>query len=199
MWYGRRRTRLTPEQKAENAAKRAAKAATQKECQVCERHQSVKQNGRMVNHGYTRPGCGWLIGGCMGVGHKPFPETDALEAYLPVVVNHIEFATRQAASPSHYEFKGLYTRDQYNRRGKQQTILVHNFEEFFAAEVAAHQAADLSYRYWFTEDEREARQKWDSLVTRTKTRWATEADHAIRERARVEKRIAKGRELRGEK
>ncbi len=58
------------------------------ECQVCAKTQSVR-NGTLVNHGYTRPGWGWIVGGCPGVHHRPFPETDALEATVPHLEAHI--------------------------------------------------------------------------------------------------------------
>jgi hypothetical protein len=58
------------------------------ECQVCERKQALNKHGTLVNHGYQRPGWGYLEGGCAGVKHKPFPETDALEAYIPHVKHH---------------------------------------------------------------------------------------------------------------
>jgi hypothetical protein len=34
------------------------------------------KGGVMVLHGYQRPGHGWIVGDCIGVGHKPLNETD---------------------------------------------------------------------------------------------------------------------------
>ena len=59
------------------------------ECQICERQQALDANGRLVHHGYKRPGWGCIIGDCMGVGHLPYPATDALVRYLAVVKNYI--------------------------------------------------------------------------------------------------------------
>lgn len=52
------------------------------ECQICEREQALTTDGKMVHHGYERPGHGWIIGDCFGVGHKPYTATSALYAYL---------------------------------------------------------------------------------------------------------------------
>lgn len=55
------------------------------ECQICARTFSMI-GGTMGHHGYTRPGCGFIVGDCMGVGHKPFPATDALVKYRAALV-----------------------------------------------------------------------------------------------------------------
>lgn len=65
-----------------------AKTQQRDECQVCGRNQAVRNN-RIAKHGYTRPGIGWLVGGCPGSGHAPFPAHN-------VLVDSIERATRYA-------------------------------------------------------------------------------------------------------
>lgn len=55
------------------------------ECQICERDQATDAAGCLVHHGYKRPGWGCIVGDCMGVSHKPYPATDALEKYLAAV------------------------------------------------------------------------------------------------------------------
>jgi hypothetical protein len=40
-------------------------------CQACFNRQACTHDA-MVHHGYTRPGNGYLIGDCPGVGHPPF-------------------------------------------------------------------------------------------------------------------------------
>ncbi len=59
------------------------------ECQICERMQAVS-GGLMMNHGYQRPGIGFIVGKCMGTDHQPYPATDALVKYLEAVKRHIE-------------------------------------------------------------------------------------------------------------
>lgn len=58
------------------------------ECQVCEREQALK-GGTLVHHGYTRPGCGFIVGDCFGVNHKPFPAYDALVMWHDAVADLI--------------------------------------------------------------------------------------------------------------
>lgn len=52
------------------------------ECQVCEKHQAVTAHGELTHHGYRRPGWGYIVGDCRGVGHKPYPATNALKLWL---------------------------------------------------------------------------------------------------------------------
>lgn len=59
------------------------------ECQICERNQALDTDGCLGHHGYKRPGWGFITGDCMGVGHKPYPATDALELYLTAVRSYI--------------------------------------------------------------------------------------------------------------
>jgi hypothetical protein len=40
-------------------------------CQACFGSFALK-GGRMVHHGYKRPGVGYLLGSCKGVGHEPY-------------------------------------------------------------------------------------------------------------------------------
>ena len=60
------------------------------ECQICERQQALDAAGCLGHHGYRRPGWGHITGDCVGVGHRPYPATDALVAYLAAVRNHVE-------------------------------------------------------------------------------------------------------------
>ena len=59
------------------------------ECQVCERTQALTKDGVLVHHGYERPGHGWIVGDCFGVGHKPYTATDALEQWHGWIENEI--------------------------------------------------------------------------------------------------------------
>ena len=55
-------------------------------CPVCERDIKVR-SGTLVHHGYERPGTGYIIGDCPGVGHQPYEtSTDACDFYLRVYV-----------------------------------------------------------------------------------------------------------------
>lgn len=68
------------------------------ECQVCERVQALRADGKRLGlHGYRRPGHGWIEGRCPGVDRRPFPETDALVDLLPAVVAFRKTAEREKA------------------------------------------------------------------------------------------------------
>ena len=67
-------------------------------CPVCFHNVKIRQN-RMVLHGYTRPGYGWIEGKCFGVGYLPFelsPEgskdfiTKALEPHLTGLEKYLQ-------------------------------------------------------------------------------------------------------------
>lgn len=61
--------------------KQADRRAITGECQVCEGWQCMTRDGKMVHHGYRRPGHGSIVGDCFGVGHLPYPAVDALRKY----------------------------------------------------------------------------------------------------------------------
>lgn len=57
-------------------------------CAICS-NQQVVRNGKMVLHGYQRPGYGYIVGDCFGVGYDPIETSaEACIAYLPVLDGH---------------------------------------------------------------------------------------------------------------
>src|SRR5271157_5749029 len=51
-------------------------------CQICEGDQKL-HDGLMVHHGYRRPGTGYIVGDCPGVGEVPYEVSCELrKAYL---------------------------------------------------------------------------------------------------------------------
>lgn len=92
------------------------------ECQVCERHQALEAGGVLTHHGYRRPGDGSILGDCAGVGHAPYPATDALESYLASLQRHLEALRGQLADlPRCHEF--AYHLDAGRRRNKETVTL----------------------------------------------------------------------------
>ena len=70
-------------------------------CAICGSEQ-VTHDGRMVLHGYRRPGYGWIEGRCFGVGHLAYNLShEACDAYLPVMAaersHTAEYLTRLEA------------------------------------------------------------------------------------------------------
>lgn len=60
-----------------------ATTAERATCQICFRQQALTADRRMVLHGYERPGHGYAVGSCPGVGHAPLElEKAALESYI---------------------------------------------------------------------------------------------------------------------
>lgn len=69
------------------------------ECQICEREQALDTAGKkMGHHGYTRPGCGYQVGDCFGVGHAPYNATDALVKYAERVESYLGFEREALAA-----------------------------------------------------------------------------------------------------
>lgn len=57
-------------------------------CQICEGDQKLK-DGRMVHHGYARPGHGYIVGDCPGVHHVPYEVScDLVKGYLAGITVH---------------------------------------------------------------------------------------------------------------
>lgn len=80
------------------------------ECQICERTQALDGGGCLGHHGYRRPGWGFITGDCTGAGHKPYPETDALELYLIAVRGYITKCEKRLAElPALKEIEYHYT------------------------------------------------------------------------------------------
>lgn len=68
------------------------------ECQVCARKQCLTGGGALVHHGYRRPGYGSIVGDCFGVGHLPYPKTDALEKYVVALEQEVSRLNDQLAN-----------------------------------------------------------------------------------------------------
>lgn len=150
------------------------------ECQLCTKEQALTKRGGLGNHGYSRPGWGFIVGNCPGVGYKPFPETDALEAIIPRLNDHLTWCESQAIEPNSYKVRVGYT------HGERQTREVTTFAEYEAL------AADEWAGHYVTG----YRVTWDKLVERTKANWARDAKRTEEEIVWVIKRSVKGKALR---
>jgi hypothetical protein len=61
-------------------------------CPVCERPIRVR-TGKMVHHGYRRPGWGQIVGDCFAVGREPYEVScEATRDYRRVVGSHLAFS-----------------------------------------------------------------------------------------------------------
>jgi hypothetical protein len=41
-------------------------------CQICFKNQKLTSGKKLVHHGYNRPGYGYIVGDCFGVGYQPY-------------------------------------------------------------------------------------------------------------------------------
>lgn len=61
------------------------------ECQICEGKYAIDKDGTLCNHGYRRPGHGYIVGNCFGEGFRPYPQIDALKLYKEATTTTLGF------------------------------------------------------------------------------------------------------------
>lgn len=69
-WCGPRR-KLSAEETAANAARKAERERRAMHCQICGRA-ILANSGKIAHHGYQRPGHGWQTASCFGAKEPPF-------------------------------------------------------------------------------------------------------------------------------
>jgi hypothetical protein len=83
-----------PDAVARKAAAAASRVGRDGECQICQRRHLLDSRGNLVLHGYRRPGHGFIVGDCFGVGHPPWEvSSDALATWI----EKLKAASAQAA------------------------------------------------------------------------------------------------------
>ena len=175
----------------DRAAKEAREIAEGKrdECQICHRHQALR-NGVLVDHGYQRPGCGWLVGGCFGVAYRPFPQTEALEAYVPKLEGYIaqcaEKAVAESVTLSTEIGKGKYV----GRKYVLEVVAVRSLEEFVA--LADDPRCTSGQRGWFNA------RRYELRVEGYRNAMRKQAEDATLELGLIKARIAEGQRLQKE-
>lgn len=65
-------------------------------CPVCERDIRLDPSMRLVHHGYERPGYGYIVGDCLGVGFPPYELSDESLRYYRNVVKADLSAAKKA-------------------------------------------------------------------------------------------------------
>lgn len=147
------------------------------ECQICERKQALDNHGSLGHHGYKRPGWGCIEGDCMGVGHGPYPATDALELYLAAVRGHIKRCEDNLTELPNLESIEYSTDTFVGHKRVQRTYTVkRGGESFYDPEV------------------RTVVPSFDDIVGRTRKKLLQEIDFAGRDEVRIVKRIAAAKE-----
>jgi len=108
------------------------------ECQVCEGKWALDDAGKLGHHGYTRPGHGWIEGDCFGVNHKPFPATDALEAWRDSVQAKLDGRREALAKlPKKTEIKETF--NEYNPETRRNDKLVVKVAKKPKGKVRSHE------------------------------------------------------------
>jgi hypothetical protein len=157
-------------------------------CPVCERDIKVRDR-LLVHHGYQRPGVGYIIGDCVGVGREPYElGTGAADTYLTIIhskLMHKESSLRILKSPKgppylhfqHYDIETRkYIRDQ---SGHPVTIQLTRAE---ANELAAKLPSYDAYRY-----------SWEEQLDAAVRQIQYELEFWERERLRIDHLIAEWR------
>lgn len=150
-------------------APKKAYVKTRDECQVCERQQATHE-GRMMHHGYRRPGWGSIVGDCFGVGHAPFPATDALELWRAAVAKQLARLNKSLRELPALDAVTYLKRDYNAPRGTPDKA------------ITLLRGAKADYSLGLP--------SFDDQVQHIEWKLSTEIGHATRELARVERRIA---------
>lgn len=109
------RRKLTPEETAANAAKRAARAKATMTCQCCGRA-ILANKGLIAHHGYERPGTGWQTSSCMGARYLPFQvNRDRLGDMIEVIKSMIADGEKHLAKVQAEKIGPLFTYRVYDR------------------------------------------------------------------------------------
>lgn len=93
-------------------------------CQLCEADQKLHQ-GRMVHHGYQRPGDGYIVGDCPGVHQEPYEVScEAIKSYKVSLEQKLVSTEKSLARHQNNEITAMtVTRVQDHRIGHRNLIV----------------------------------------------------------------------------
>jgi hypothetical protein len=83
-----------PDAIAKKAAVAISRVGRDGECQICQRRHILDSRGNLVLHGYQRPGHGYIVGDCFGVGHPPW---EVSSSALATWIKQLKARSAQAA------------------------------------------------------------------------------------------------------
>ena len=90
-----------PDVIAKKAAVAASRAGRDGECQICQRRHILDSRGNLVLHGYQRPGHGYIVGDCFGVGYPPWEvSSDRLAEWIELLKKRSKQANEDAVKAS---------------------------------------------------------------------------------------------------
>jgi len=116
------------------------------ECQICEAKFSMT-GGRLGHHGYKRPGCGYIVGDCMGVGHEPYPATDALVKYRAALEERLLGCQEAIAHYRSPDLKGVtaFRKLGYGFSARDQIVVTYTILRGAKAVYSPHVLAHASF------------------------------------------------------
>lgn len=107
-------------------------------CAICGKLHKLTKGKKLVNHGYERPGDGWLHGECFGVGYAPYELShEANDAFAVMLTNALTKKETYLGVLLHHEvnkfYKSVSERVQVDGRWKHvdRLVLVKRGEEGF--------------------------------------------------------------------
>jgi hypothetical protein len=93
-------------------------------CQICEGDQKL-HGGRLVHHGYQRPGHGYIVGDCPGVHEPPYEAScDLLVRHIAGLCGYIERQTDYLARLQGGEIAELYLEEREGHGRDRRTVQV---------------------------------------------------------------------------
>jgi hypothetical protein len=107
-------------------------------CAICDSSQVVR-NGVMVAHGYRRPGVGYLIGECFGVGRKPYEVSNAAcVEYIPHLVNAKEQFETRLANMTAGKIASFVEKKRNYRTNRDEEIVINRGDKRFDEILKSH-------------------------------------------------------------
>ena len=86
-----------PDAIAKKAADAASRVGRDGECQICQRRHILDSRRNLVLHGYQRPGHGYIVGDCFGVGYPPWEvSSDRLAEWIDLLKTRSAQAAQEA-------------------------------------------------------------------------------------------------------
>ena len=147
-------------------------------CPVCERDIKVR-NGRLVHHGYERPGIGYIVGDCFGVGYPPHEmNVECCAAYLESVNTTIDQTTHYLLTLLKPGGPALLTFTRYEGRDDVRGNIVH----LSKAEADALEAQLPAYE--------RGRYSWQERLHSTIAETRSQLSFWEKERQRIERLIS---------
>ena len=106
-------------------------------CQICEREHKLL-SGKVVHHGYQRPGDGEIHGDCFGVGHAPYElSCECLKAYREWLIGQLEAAHEFLGRLTKGEVTELYAKQRDEHTWKTSLVKITPATPSWAQELKA--------------------------------------------------------------